>query len=96
MTQYLVTGTDYTSEGALDNRMAVRPQHLEMAKKLKASGNFIMGGAFLDEQGVMRGSSLVLQFETKEELQKWMDEEPYILQKVWETVDVKTYKIAQI
>ncbi|AMM51767.1 hypothetical protein TH61_12085 [Rufibacter sp. DG15C] len=96
MTQYLVTGTDFTTEGALDHRMAIRPQHIDMMKNLKESGNFLLGGAFLDEQGIMRGSSLVLQFETESDLQKWMSEEPYILNKVWETVDVKQYKIAQI
>ena len=38
MNQYLVTGYDYTDEGALDRRMAVRPHHLEAGKVLKEKG----------------------------------------------------------
>ncbi|MBA9078599.1 YciI family protein [Rufibacter quisquiliarum] len=96
MKQYLITGLDYTHEGALDHRMAVRPAHFEMAKKLKASGNFLLGGAILNDKEQMIGSTLVLQFEQEEELQKWMDEEPYIQQKVWEKVEVKPFKVAQV
>ena len=76
--------------------MSVRPAHFEMAKKLKENGNFLIGGAILNDQGQMIGSSLVLQFESDEDLQKWLDEEPYVQQKVWETVDVKPFKVAQV
>ncbi len=96
MTQYLVTGTDFTDEKALERRMAVREKHLEGAKALKANNNLVLAGAFLNEEGKMAGSSIVVQFETEDELKTWLDNEPYVLEKVWEKVDVKPFRIANV
>ena len=49
MNQYLITAYDGTHENALDNRMNVRPYHLEGVKKMKENGNFILGGAILND-----------------------------------------------
>ena len=96
MNQYLITGYDYTDEGALERRMAVRPHHLDNAKLYKGKGNYITGGAILDDNGKMIGSAMVLQFENEEELEAWKKGEPYITQKIWETVDVKPFRLATI
>jgi uncharacterized protein YciI len=96
MNQYLITGYDYTDEGALDRRMAVRPHHFDNAKLYKEKGNYITGGAILDDNGKMIGSAMVLQFENEEELEAWKKGEPYINQKIWETVDVKPFKLASV
>ena len=96
MNQYLVTGYDYTDEGALERRMAVRPHHLDNVKVFKEKGNYIIGGAILDEEGKMIGSTMILQFETEEELDAWKLGEPYLTQKIWETVDVKPFKLATV
>jgi uncharacterized protein len=95
MNQYIVTGYDYTDEGALKRRMDVRPHHLDGVRKLKASGNYIVGGAILDEDGKMVGSVMILQFEVEEELEAWKQGEIYITQKIWESVDVKPFKVAE-
>ncbi|MFC6998768.1 YciI family protein [Rufibacter roseus] len=96
MKQYLITGIDYTDAGALDRRMAARPAHLEGVKKLKENGNFILGGAHLSSEDKMIGSTMVMQFEQEADLQNYLDQEPYILQKVWEQVEVKPFKVAQV
>jgi uncharacterized protein YciI len=96
MNQYLITGYDYTDEGALDRRMAVRQHHLDGAKELRANGNYVMGGAILNDEGKMIGSVMVLQFETEEGLEAWKQQEIYITQKIWETVDVKPFKVAGV
>ena len=96
MNQYLVTGYDYTDEGALERRMAVRPHHFDNAKAFKEKGNYITGGAILDDQGKMIGSAMILQFDTEEELEAWKLGEPYLTQKIWETVDVKPFKLATV
>lgn len=96
MKQYLVTAYDYTHEDALQNRMDTRPHHLDGAKDLKEKGNFILGGAMLNDDGKMIGSVMVLQFETDEALEAWKKNEPYITQKVWETVDIKPFKVANV
>ena len=96
MNQYLVTAYDYTTDGALPHRMSVRPHHLDGAKELKANGNYVIGGAILNDEGNMIGSVMIVQFETEEELQAWQLREPYITQKVWETVDIKPFRVAAV
>ena len=96
MKQYLITAYDYTYEDSLQNRIDVRPHHLDGAKELKEKGNFILGGAMLNDDGKMIGLVMVLQFETDEELEAWKKSEPYITQKVWETVDIKPFRVANV
>ncbi|KAA3436858.1 hypothetical protein FOA19_21010 [Rufibacter hautae] len=94
--QYLITAFDYTDAQALDRRLATRPDHLEMVTKLKASGNFVLGGAMLSPEEKMIGSTLVVEFENEAALQAYLDQEPYLLQKVWEKVDIKPFRVAVV
>jgi uncharacterized protein YciI len=96
MKQYLVTAYDFTDAEAFNRRMAARPHHVDGAKALKASGNFVVGGAMLNEEGKMIGSTMIVQFETDEEMEAWKQNDPYITQKVWESVDVKPFKVADV
>lgn len=94
MNQYLVTAYDYTDADALQRRMNVRQHHLDGVKELREKGNYINGGAILNAEGNMIGSAMMVQFESEEALEAWKQQEPYITQKVWETVDVKPFKLA--
>lgn len=96
MNQFLITAYDYTDAGALQRRMNVRPHHFDEAKELKAKGHFILGGAILDDEGNMIGSVMIMQFETEEELEVWKQSEPYITQNIWESVDIKPFKVAEV
>ena len=96
MNQYLVTAYDHTDDGALERRMGVRPHHLDAARELKANGNYVIGGAILNDEGKMMGAVMIVQFESDEELQAWQQSEPYITQKIWETVDIKPFRVAQV
>jgi len=92
--QYIVTGYDFTEEGAVQRRLDVRPHHLDYARASKESGNLISAAAILNDEGNAVGSVMFLQFETEEELDAWKSGEPYITQGVWETVDIKPGRIA--
>ena len=94
--QYFITVYDFTDPEALDRRMAARPAHLEGARKLKQSGNFLIGGAILSPEGKMIGSSLFMQFATEAELQQWLNEEPYVTGKVWDKIEIKPFRVAEV
>jgi uncharacterized protein len=96
MKQYIITGYDYTDEGALERRMNVREHHLDYARELKEKGNFLIGGAILNDEGKMIGSTMLMQFETEEELEAWKQNEIYITGKIWESVDVKPFRVAPV
>ncbi|QJD98023.1 hypothetical protein HH214_20155 [Mucilaginibacter robiniae] len=96
MNQYVITAYDYTDTEALQRRIDVRPHHLDKVKELKENGNFIAGGAILNADGKMIGSVMMVQFESDEALEAWKNNDPYVLQKVWETIDVKPFKQAVV
>ncbi len=89
MKQYVIHALDGTDSEALNRRLSVRPAHFDNMSLYKAKGNFILGGAMLDGYGNMIGSTVVMQFESDELFQAYLDSEPYILNKVW--VDIKIY-----
>jgi uncharacterized protein len=96
MLQYVVIAEDGTDEQALSRRMEARPAHLEGARNLKANDQFLIGGAILDDQGTMRGSVMIVQFETEADLNEWLSREPYINGKVWQSIQVKRFKVADV
>ena len=96
MKQYVITAHDYTDAGALQRRLDVRPSHLEGVKVLKANGNFIVGGAILNNEEQMIGSVMIVQFETDEQMEDWKNNDPYVTGKVWEVIDVKPFRQAVV
>ncbi|PSR55487.1 hypothetical protein AHMF7605_19235 [Adhaeribacter arboris] len=96
MQQYLITAYDFTDAEALNRRMAVRPTHLEGVRKLKQTGNFLIGGAILNSASQMMGSSLIVAFATPEELEAYLKSEPYITGKVWDKVEIKPFRVADV
>ena len=94
--QFILTGYDGKDDGALERRMAAREEHLENAGKLKELGNLIWGGAILDDNGQMAGSVVVYDFETRAELERMLETEPYILGRVWNNIDIKPFRLARL
>lgn len=96
MQQYVIIAQDGRDEEAPERRKAIRPLHLEGARKLKANGQFVIGGATLNEQGGMTGSVMILQFETEEQFKEWYANEPYITQGVWKAIEIKHFRVADV
>lgn len=89
--QFVVYAYDATDDQALDRRMAARPDHLANIAKVKEKGNVICAGGLLSDEGKMKGSVLVLEFETREMLDEYLKTEPYIINKVWEKITVENF-----
>ena len=83
--QFVVNAHD--GKNMLEKRMEVRPRHLENMTRNKE--HVICAGGILDEDGKPIGSALVLDFETRAELDAYLTNEPYIIEKVWEDVKVE-------
>ncbi len=95
MKQYLISALDFTDEQAFERRMQARPAHLESVKGLKSKGRYFIGGALLDDHGKMIGSTMIVQFETPEALQEWLNDDPYITNNVWDRIEIKPFKVAE-
>ena len=91
---YVIHAYDYPD--GLAKRMEIRPAHLDYVRTLKAKDQFLLGGALLDEAGQMIGSMLMLNLDTDEQLQEYLRTDPYIVQGVWERIDVKQFRQAAV
>jgi uncharacterized protein YciI len=87
--QFMIKALD--GEGKLDKRMEVRPRHLEGMQKL--GDHVILAGGLLTEDGKMKGSMLVVDFPDREAVDEYLKNEPYILEGVWEKVEVERFNL---
>ena len=81
----------YDGPGMLDKRMEVRPRHLEGMNRLIQQ--VVCAGGLLDNDGKMKGSLLVMEFESRVELDDYLASEPYVLEHVWEKIEVEQMNV---
>jgi len=96
MPQYVIIAHDDTDENALDRRMNARPAHLDGARTLKATNNFIIGGAILNENQQMKGSVMIMNFDNEDQFKEWMKNEPYIVNNVWKDISIHPFRVADV
>ena len=74
---YMVLGYDGRDAQALERRLAVREEHLALARKMYDDGTWLYAAAILDDDGEMIGSMIICDFSSKKELDsKWLQKEP--------------------
>lgn len=78
--QYLIIA--YDNDNALDKRLASREAHVEGARKLMAQGKIVNAGALIEDEKMV-GSTLLVDFDTDDELDEWLESEPYVVNGVW-------------
>ena len=81
----------YDGENALEKRMEVRQQHIDNIDKI--DGKLVCGGGLLDEEGKMKGSVMVMEFDSREKFDKYLQTEPYYVNHVWEKVQVENMNV---
>ncbi len=92
--QYMIVAYDGTDPEALERRLAVREAHLKGAIALKESGNLIAGGAILNDAGQMIGSTTYVEFESREALDAWLVQDPYVTGDVWRDITITPIRLA--
>ena len=90
--QYVLTAYDGVDK--LEERMRVRPQHLENMARI--DGKVVCAGGLLDDDGKMKGSVLILDFDSREKLDAYLACEPYITESVWEKVTVERMNVVLV
>jgi|LSQX01.1.fsa_nt_gb uncharacterized protein YciI len=90
--QFLVKA--YDGPDMLEKRMAVRPRHLEGMKAL--GRQIIAAGGLLDEDGKMKGSALVMEFPDRDALDKYLENEPYVIEGVWQKIDIEIMNVVLV
>ena len=81
-------------EGKLEKRMEVRPRHFEGMDRMKE--HLVCAGGLLDEDGNLKGSLLVMDFQNREELDEYLAHEVYVVEHVWEQITVDQMNVAYL
>ncbi len=89
MEQFVVRA--YDGEGMLEKRLEVRPRHLESINRIRK--HVVCAGGLLDDEGKMKGSLLVMEFESRQELDEYLANEPYVQEHVWERIEVERINV---
>lgn len=87
--QFAVTIYDYTSDDTLAIRMAYREEHLAGLVESIEAGEFLSGGALLNADGKMIGSSVHVEFEDRAALDAWIAKDAYSKGKVWDKIEIQ-------
>jgi uncharacterized protein YciI len=88
MPQFVIIARDGTDPEALNRRMQARDAHVRTLDTLRREGKAVVGVALTDDSGKMTGSVVVTNFESRAALDGWLKEEPYVVGKVWEHIEI--------
>jgi uncharacterized protein YciI len=94
--QFLLVAYDGEDPAALERRMRVREEHLSKIEVLKKSGEFLCGGAILDDNGKMIGSMILYEFPDRKTMDERLKDEPYLNGDVWRKVEIRPFRLAKI
>lgn len=77
----------------LEQRLAVRPQHLARLEQLKTEDRLLTAGPNPSPDGKsITGSTVIAKFTTLEDAQAWAAQDPYVDANVYGDVIVKPFK----
>lgn len=91
---FLVIARDGTDAEAPQRRQAVREVHLRGIQETAASGVLQVGGAFLNDQGQMIGSMLLIEAESRQALESYLQTDIYSQAGVWQTFEIHHFRRA--
>lgn len=86
--QYVAICID--KENSEQLRLDNRAEHIVHLKKVK--DDMLLAGPFLNDAGRMCGSLLVFNGMKLEDIQAWMDADPYSKAGLFETVEIRPFK----
>ena len=91
---FLVIAKDGQDPAAPQRRQAVREQHLLGSKEARAKGLLQVAGALLNDNGGMVGSALIIEAESRAELDSYLQSDIYSKANVWQSFEVYPFKRA--
>jgi uncharacterized protein len=91
---YIVIAKDGTDPEAPQRRLAVREKHLQEVQPAVAAGIVQVGGALLNQEGIMIGSMMILEAESEEAAREFLSKDIYSKTKVWQSFEIYPFRRA--
>ena len=89
MLQFLITAYDGKDAEAPARRRDSKEAHVKLGHEMIRSGNILFSTAILGDDDETVGSMRVMQFESRAQLDEWLENEPYVENKVWHDIDIR-------
>jgi uncharacterized protein YciI len=84
---FVITAID--KEGSLQLRMATREAHMAYVKE---TGAVRLGGPFLNAQGEMAGSMIIIEADDLAAARLWQQNDPYAKASLFQSSDLRPWK----
>ena len=96
MPLFVLSCTD--NEGTVEKRIATRPAHVARLEQLDDEGRLIVAGALPKDpsntQAGFYGSTIIVDFESREAVEAWVAEEPFLKEGIYSHIDIKSFNKA--
>ena len=96
MPLFVLSCTD--NEGTVEKRIATRPAHVARLAQLNDEGRLIVAGALPKDpnnpQAGFYGSTIIVDFESREAVEAWVAEEPFLKEGIYSHIDIKSFNKA--
>ena len=90
---FLIYAWDVTGDDAVAKRDALRPVHAASIKALFDDGHVVLGAGILDDNDVVRGSLVVVDFPSRADVDGYLAAEPFATEGLWERVEVHPLRV---
>jgi uncharacterized protein YciI len=93
--QFVVLGFDGDDDDAPARRQETRPKHLARGDELRDAGNLWYAAALLGDDGSMKGSMYLVDFDSEAAMREWLESEPYVVGKVWHRIEIRRASVRE-
>lgn len=91
--QFIIIAQDGDDDQAMTRRLAARDSHIAYSDAAVKTGEQIMAAAMLNGDDQMIGSVMIVEFESIEKVNEWLDTEAYITGDVWQNIQIIPCKV---
>jgi uncharacterized protein len=89
---FLVLAWDVAEDGEA-RRDAARPAHAASIRDLWEQGHVVLGAGLLDDAGAVRGSIVVVDYPSRDDVDTYLATEPFMTEGVWDRVEVHPLRL---
>jgi uncharacterized protein YciI len=90
---FMVLAWDKTDDDGVARRDAARPAHAASITALHEAGSVPLGAGIYDDEGVVRGSLIVMDLPDRAAVDAYLASEPFQTAGVWGTVEVHALRV---
>jgi uncharacterized protein len=89
----MVLAWDVDGEDGVARRDATRPAHATSIRAEWEAGHVLLGAGILDDDGTVRGSLVIVEYPSRDDVDRYLASEPFVTESVWERIEVHPLRV---